>query len=71
MAEQTPIEQRVAALEREVSELKQQLKAGRAPDNWIERITGSMADFPEFEEVVRYGREFREAQRPTSDEPSA
>ena len=68
MSEQTPIERRLDALEREVSELKQRLNNGNAPSNWIERITGSMADFPEFEEVIRYGREIREADRPAADQ---
>jgi hypothetical protein len=39
------------------------LKGGAAASaNWIERITGSMEAFPEFEEVVRLGREMRHAQ---------
>jgi len=67
MSDQTPIERRLAALEREVSELKQRLNNGNAQVNWIERITGSMADFPEFEDVIRFGREIREADRPAVD----
>jgi uncharacterized small protein (DUF1192 family) len=49
MAEQDTTEQRLAALEREVAELKRQLQAKGTSGNWIERTTGSMADFPEFE----------------------
>jgi len=60
-SDQTPIERRVAALEREVAELKQRFNNGNPSVNWIERITGSMVDFPEFEDVIRYGREIREA----------
>jgi hypothetical protein len=67
MSDQTPIERRLDSLEREVLELKQRLNNGNAPINWIERITGSMADFPEFEEVIRYGREIRDADRPVVD----
>ncbi len=71
MAEQGTVEQRLAALEREVADLKQQLRGKRAAGNWIEQISGSMADFPEFEEVVRYGREVRNADRPKSDDSAA
>jgi hypothetical protein len=30
--------------------------------NWLDDFAGSMKEFPEFEEVVRLGREFRESQ---------
>jgi hypothetical protein len=63
MADPTKIEERLALLERDVSELKQQLKAGAAAGSWIDRITGSMEAFPEFEEVVRLGREIRRAEQ--------
>jgi hypothetical protein len=58
------IENRLAALEKAVSELQTQLR-GRGPAiNWLERITGSFKDEPAFEDVLRYGREFRQADRP-------
>lgn len=64
MPEECSIEQRLAALEAEVAELKQRLDQWTAPKpNWIEEMTGSMKDYPEFEEVVRLGAEFRRAQR--------
>lgn len=31
-----------------------------APENWIDKISGSFKDDPGFEEVLRYGREYRE-----------
>lgn len=55
------LEKRVAELEQRIQQLS---RGGSAPDdksNWIERISGSMADCPEFEEVVRLGREFRQS----------
>jgi len=36
--------------------------------NWIEKISGSMKDYPEFEEVCRLGREFRQSDRRPDDE---
>lgn len=72
------LEERVATLERELAEIKQILVSSTllpapsplppAKSNWIKEVTGSMADFPVFAEVVRLGREWRESQRPTEDE---
>ncbi|HVC96954.1 MAG TPA: hypothetical protein VND64_24965 [Pirellulales bacterium] len=59
------IEQRVTALEKEVADLKKQLPR---KDNWVDEIVGSMKDFPEFDEVLRLGAEFRRSQHPP-DEP--
>lgn len=62
-------EERLALLEREVAELKLRLNQLSAPKaNWIEKVCGSMKDYPEFDEVVKYGAEIRRADRPT-DEP--
>ena len=55
------LEQRVAALESELAELKRQLGRARSNGNWVDEISGSMKSFPEFEEVTRLGREFRES----------
>ena len=60
----------MAALEAAVSELQRRL-AAPAPDNWLQRITGTFKDDPEFDEVIRLGREFREADRPREDEADA
>lgn len=32
----------------------------KASDNWVDRVSGSFKDDPEFEEILRYGREYRE-----------
>jgi hypothetical protein len=58
-----PIEQRVAALEKEVADLKKQLESGSSKDHWVDEIVGSMKDFPEFDEVLHLGAEFRRSQR--------
>jgi len=55
------IEQRLEDVEKTVRDL-QRLVGGKEPDpNWLDRFIGSMDQFPEFEDVVRYGREFRES----------
>ncbi len=56
---------RVGDLEREVAELK---RRPQPPDNWLARLTGSMKDEPEFEEILRLGRELREAERAAARE---
>lgn len=71
MAENKSVEERLAIVERELDELKRRLPPKSEPKNWIEEISGSMKDFPEFDEVLRLGREFRQAQRPDpEDKPS-
>jgi hypothetical protein len=69
MSQQNGLEERVAKLEAEVAELKTRLGLPVATPDWIARISGSMKDYPEFEEVTRLGREFRNADQPTADKP--
>lgn len=64
----TTTEQRLSALEREMAELKRQLDEQRQSGNWIEKITGSFKDDPDFGEILRLGREARQADRPMDDE---
>lgn len=56
------IEQRIAALEREVAELKRRTNGDQ--DNWLDQVSGRMKDIPEedFREFVRLCKESREAQ---------
>ena len=63
------LEDRLAAVERELTQIKRQLAAGKpqsSPAGW-ERIFGSFADSEGFDEAVRLGREYREAQNAQSD----
>jgi hypothetical protein len=62
MAETKSLEERVAAVERELAVLRVLLPQKIDPKNWIEKLTGSMKDFPEFDEVLRLGREIRQAE---------
>lgn len=55
---------RLATVENELAQIKRQLAAERpqtANAGW-EKIFGSFADSEGFEEAVRFGREYREAQ---------
>src|SRR6266404_2268199 len=59
------IEQRVAALEAEVTLLKHMLEAVSKPTTpWWQQIYGTFADDPLYEEAMRAGREYRESLRP-------
>lgn len=53
------LEQRVIELERQVAKLRQELKPLR-PMPSVEDTFGMFADDPDFDEIVRLGREYRE-----------
>ncbi len=58
------LEERVAALESRLQQIKQPQVMDTAPDvprGW-QRLVGVFGDNPEFEEAVRLGRAWREAQ---------
>jgi hypothetical protein len=57
------MEERLAAIEAAVADLQKQAGMNRN-SNWLEQITGSFKDDPVFEEMVRYGREYRESDYP-------
>jgi hypothetical protein len=62
-----PLKHRVEALEAEVGRLKAKLENGPASTKpWWEQIWGSFAGDPSFQEAMRLGRRYREAQRPKS-----
>jgi hypothetical protein len=63
MANQPDLEQRIAAVERTLFDLQKQISANQSP-NWIAAITGTFKDEPAFDEVLAYGREFRQADKP-------
>lgn len=71
MAAQT-LEARVAELEAEVKQFKQQRERDKSdkPRGW-RRIVGVFKDDPEFEEAVRARREWRESFRPKDDEDAS
>ena len=63
------LEDRMAAVEQELAQLKQQLQAELlpAPLPWWEKIAGTFADSEAHEEATRLGREYREALRPKDE----
>ncbi len=61
------VEQRLDKLEADVAELRRQ-SAGDKKKEWLSKVAGSFRDDPEFAEIVKLGREIREADRPKGDE---
>ncbi|NJR62703.1 MAG: hypothetical protein HC769_30265 [Cyanobacteria bacterium CRU_2_1] len=59
MATNTSLEERLAAVEAAIAELRKQLSTSQ-PTNWLQQITGSFKDEPAFEEVLAYGRAIRQ-----------
>ena len=59
------LEQRLEALEAEVASLKKQNGTKQANDRpWWEKIYGTFANDPMYEEAMRLGRKYRESTRP-------
>jgi hypothetical protein len=64
------LEERMAALEKELAQLKQQLHV-ETPSPiipWWEKIAGTFANSENYDEAMRLGREYRESLRPKDDE---
>ncbi len=63
------LEERVSALEKELGDIKAQRAETPSPaiSGW-KKFVGVYKNDPEFEEATRFGREYREAQRPTETE---
>ena len=59
------IEIRLARVERELAILRS--KSTRDKSNWLSEITGSFKDDPHFDEIVRLGKEMRDAEQPEDE----
>jgi hypothetical protein len=57
------LEERLATLEQEMAQLKHVLadQGEKQPQPWWEKIAGSFADDPDFDEAERLGREWRKS----------
>jgi hypothetical protein len=53
------LEERVAHLEAEVARLKNKVENESSSRPWWEKIAGTFADNPAYEEAMRLGREYR------------
>ncbi len=67
------VERLLSIVESELVEVKCQLAQVLGSDapaktGWLKQVIGSMSDFPDFAEVVRLGREYRQNFRAQGDE---
>ena len=61
------VELRFAAIEAEIAQLKNQVAANDKPQkNWLTESFGVYADFPEYDQVIEYGRKYRESLKPST-----
>jgi hypothetical protein len=67
MSETPTIEERLLHVEKDVADLKSRIEGLRSKGNWIDKITGSFQDDPEFDEILRLGRDIRQADRPDAE----
>jgi hypothetical protein len=57
------VEERLSILEKEVAELKHPASSVALKQSWLDCITGSFKGDPEFGEILRLGREIRNADK--------
>ena len=57
------IEERVADLEAEVAILKSKVKNDLSPEPWWEKISGTFAHDPIYNEAMKLGRQYRRSLR--------
>jgi hypothetical protein len=62
------VEERLAILEQEMAELKRTGRATPTKENWIDKVAGSFEGDPEFDEILRLGKEIRQADRPRDED---
>jgi len=68
MADQTTLEKRLAKVEHELAALKSRVQSLSGPkDHWIDAIRGTFKDDPEFDEILRLGKEIRDADKPPEE----
>lgn len=63
MLDEVALEQRLATLERAVSELQDKLDPKFSPNNWLDNFIGTISDEEAFLEALEYGRIFRKSDR--------
>ena len=70
-ATEPTIEQRLAALEIAMAEIRRPPALARAPVLlWLEKVSGIMTNKAAFEEMTAHGRAYRQTDRPPDNEPS-
>jgi hypothetical protein len=68
MATATTLEERLSNLEAVVEDMRRRVPP--EPKHWLEAMHGMFENEPLAEEIIRYGKEFRDSDRPPA-EPGA
>jgi hypothetical protein len=61
------IDERLAAVEAAIAELRDQRVIQPPAPDWLEQVVGSFQDEPAFEEVLAYGRAIRKGESSAQD----
>jgi hypothetical protein len=61
------IEERLAAVEEGVAELREHLLIQPPAPDWLDQLIGSFKDEPAFDEVIAYGRAIRKGELSVED----
>jgi hypothetical protein len=67
MSDTPTIEERLLHVEKDVADLKSRIEGLGSKGNWIDQITGSFKEDPGFDEILRLGREIRQAGGPGAE----
>lgn len=70
MTTHAQLEARLTAVETALREIQRRLATLPPAPHWLDAMSGAFKDDPAFEEVIAFGRAFREAQ-PYPDDPGA
>jgi hypothetical protein len=70
MMTQAQLEERLLAVETALKEIQHRLATLPPAPNWLAEVIGSFKDEPAFDEVMAFGRAFRESE-PYPDDPGA
>jgi hypothetical protein len=68
MSKEEEFERRLAAVEQAIAEIQRRLNNIPDPELGLQRLIGSISDAEGFEEVLKYGREFRHSDRPADED---
>jgi hypothetical protein len=61
------LEDRVTQLEQQMSHVLEKIESRPRKPGWLSKVAGSFKDSPEFDEIVRLGREFRQEMNAIED----
>ncbi len=68
MTKEEEFERRLSTVEQALADLQRRLANVPDPGDWLNKVVGSISDVEGFEEVLKYGREFRSADRPADED---